>query len=1019
MRNAHPLFTGCRVTFLCCTFGSRGKSFRTPSHKKRNFNKHDGSLDGLPDSEMVLSSDSNSWNAKKYDSTQAEISTEHSQNELEIDRIQENGLNESDESEDPEEISTIQSSGLVEVSDDHHIEAYSYDKDGAPVRPSPKQKDHVQLKPPIPYERENTEIERLVQAYTSMFGSPLEFDLLYLENTSRRGVEHIDADKNITVSEITTKIDMIALLDKLLQNDCDKITAFLCYRKEFVTELELHYCIPILAKQPQFFRAIEKHPDLIGLLTEQLSNLQLGSLDSAAVLLKEVASLYEYTTPPEVLVNFLGQFATHVTSHLFFPDGRPTFVPSIEDLVRQGHKPRPEQLAPVEEFYRQFMQHLLQPALRKSSHLTMSAELEAFVHHMFYAVRLCSIEQALRLLEIFYSSVVANSDARKNVTLDSTEAEGDFVLLDTDRMANLPIIEALDVFLSEHILQLTLEQTARVLFVLIRSGRFDCVFGQVLHAKLQQLETIRLAKAKGIIAQAGQSSNLAEAAQNYGQDVVLRTLGTQLQKAGAQDFAAVFQLIWSLSHVKQQLPEIEAAVWMHLEALLLRSVDPSILVLSPPQISILISSFFNKGFGSDSLWSQFMTYIKLHPKSLSISLRCLVFHSLLTRGLLRSKIHGSNFKIFVHQIQNFGTLLWDFADSLSRDEDNPSAAQRLKIVMNLIMFAHLSGIQNGFATFELANRVRSLLQRSIARKLVGDEPILMVAVTKIVHETLKAEFQTLIKRHGQDSKEIALRQEDLHGWTSFARVLYYLERKMENFTMICPLMVYIYLGRSYLELAPIAAKLSKSDQEPLLDDLTVKRRVLYHQVQEMCKGVDPWTSLMALEVCLVEDYMDDKLLQHLVFKLSAALDNYTLDQVITVGLGLKYFGISADHPFFELFPAVIEMLVDELPEESLLENSNLRVILREQFPTLSFPNRLPTTDVAAKAGSLLHSIEAYELILKRPEARKHIMDYYWIFIAESGAGAVNHAVERVVSPPEQEVKQFLADMPYLTPAISG
>src|SRR3990167_1302481 len=167
---------------------------------------------------------------------------------------------------------------------------------------------------------------------------------------------------------------------------------------------------------------------------------------------------------------------------------------------------------------------------------------------------------------------------------------------------------------------------------------------------------------------------------------------------------------------------------------------------------------------------------------------------------------------------------------------------------------------------------------------------------------------------------------------------------------------------------------------------------------------------MALEICLVEDYMDDKLLNLLVFKLSAALDNYSLDQVITVGLALKYFKLPKEHAFFELFQEVVDVLVAELDEEELFEDSPTLEMIKTEFPDLHFPAKLPKVDLVAKPRSIMHSTQAYELTRDTQGGRDHKTDYYWIFFAETGSGSAQLDSEAVVQLEEQELKQILADV---------
>lgn len=226
---------------------------------------------------------------------------------------------------------------------------------------------------------------------------------------------------------------------------------------------------------------------------------------------------------------------------------------------------------------------------------------------------------------------------------------------------------------------------------------------------------------------------------------------------------------------------------------------------------------------------------------------------------------------------------------------------------------------------------------------------------------------------------MAVRNKELQGWNDFSKILYYFERKMDKFSVVAALFYYIHLGRLHLRIGPLVEQVGRSEPDDFFENLTVKRRVMYWDVLRRVKGIDKDKVLLATQVCFVEDYIDDTLLQNLVFKASSFLDSYTFDQALAVGLCFKYFGLPADDPFFELLAAVLLDLADaDLP---LADQQDYTSIFETHFPTFELPKRPPQAGRQSST-DIISAAEVSRITLERAAGRRQQTksDFYSAFV---------------------------------------
>ena len=73
-------------------------------------------------------------------------------------------------------------------------------------------------------------------------------------------------------------------------------------------------------RNPHLSDFIEDHPDLLELVTEQLSKVDIVTFDSGVAFLEVVTTFYYGTTPASILTNFLKHMGSELPKFMFDTD---------------------------------------------------------------------------------------------------------------------------------------------------------------------------------------------------------------------------------------------------------------------------------------------------------------------------------------------------------------------------------------------------------------------------------------------------------------------------------------------------------------------------------------------------------------------------------------------------------------------------------------------------------------------------------------------------------------------------
>lgn len=799
--------------------------------------------------------------------------------------------------------------------------------------PKPVVRDEPEPTLAVSTEIDNEQIRDHVSYFRSKFGSSWRFDSLYMPVLYRNKVR-VDPDtKNVYIFESSIDIDIFALLAKEIGEDVEKAAAFLCFRKEYVTQIELDYCLKAMLKSESLPEFLELNPEFIDLVVKQLSGVEIVTFDSGSAFFQTVTQFFYGTTPVPVIVNFLKQMGSDFERFLFQQDDVDT-IPPLETLISEGYQPRVDRVSVAIDFVSYFFDHFAKQGLneetRKDKFLTESYELEGFFHKFFQLTPFMSITQALEMLEIYYRKLVKTLPQDKNKGHISAD-DAEYTVVGEDRLSQLPFLDYLDVYFSEHINHLTVQEVAWILFVFVKSGKKDAVLAVKTGQRLLDDENMKLRRGMG-------TDKTEEDLRKQ-----IDTMGPDKMQDIVNEWSITLRLVWSLSKFSKNVQAMEVS-WKVLESRVLRSLSQLKDSISSREIGILISCFYELKQGSDELWSGFLYYSKTHPNHISLSLKCLVYHYMLTRGMLSLESGIAERTEYVrNQIQeNFGQILQLLIDHLTilpKDRDptvpdslgsGPSQTQiRILLVLEQLIFSFLIDLPEAVPISSIPSRdllftaVVQLLKHQEGRRTIGNDPVSLIAliqtVSKIINSSLLAKeyemnrYNQGAKDRGQFYSPVRKGENTLEqDWRDFDRLLYFIERKVDSYSILFPLVVYIYLGKAHLLLQPVMDRLYPEKEDEFFENLKIKRRVMYHTVESKLKSLSKEEALKFLEICRMEEYMDDTVLNYLILKMSTYLDDYSFEQVYSIGLLFRHFGLEWDHPFWALFEEVMDVLAGEM-----------------------------------------------------------------------------------------------------------
>lgn len=120
----------------------------------------------------------------------------------------------------------------------------------------------------IEVESANEAVGNHLQQLRDKYTSSLNFDSLYMPILFRDSVRVDPLTGEIKVFETVVDLHVRDFIERELGSSVERIAAFLCFRKNHITQLELDYCLRTLMKQPSLPAFLETHPDLLELISD-------------------------------------------------------------------------------------------------------------------------------------------------------------------------------------------------------------------------------------------------------------------------------------------------------------------------------------------------------------------------------------------------------------------------------------------------------------------------------------------------------------------------------------------------------------------------------------------------------------------------------------------------------------------------------------------------------------------------------------------------------------------------------
>ena len=147
--------------------------------------------------------------------------------------------------------------------------------------------------------------------------------------------------KNFDQVYLKPGVDILNLITQMIGDDIGKVDAFLRFREETVTQIELTYCISVISSKKNYELILKENPELLSRITELLSKVQIISFEHGLVFFELVSTFYRGCTPNIILMNFLKHASKDLDRWLYDQNDVDSIVP-IDDLLKMRVKPSPD-----------------------------------------------------------------------------------------------------------------------------------------------------------------------------------------------------------------------------------------------------------------------------------------------------------------------------------------------------------------------------------------------------------------------------------------------------------------------------------------------------------------------------------------------------------------------------------------------------------------------------------------------------------------------------------------------------
>lgn len=289
---------------------------------------------------------------------------------------------------------------------------------------------------------------------------------------------------------------MRILLKNMLADDPIKTVAFVRHRNFGITEIELQEVLRILCDQKGLQKArleesrefLKSFPEIYPIINRSISQMTFSSAEKVVYeLFPEISAFLAYTTDTPAVENILRQVKNSLG--IFLDDRNPQkvagFLDFFEDLMKHI-----EALELIESSKKEHKD-------KKKIKWTEGYEFAEFMLNLYQKIPLLSLQEALRLLDIYYERIIMPVFSRVKAELQSKKTshsssrldqeyapEDDGETVDQENMqeifseikSSLPLLEHLDFVFVEYLSKMNHYEACHVLFIFSESGYNNSLF---------------------------------------------------------------------------------------------------------------------------------------------------------------------------------------------------------------------------------------------------------------------------------------------------------------------------------------------------------------------------------------------------------------------------------------------------------------------------------------------------------------------------------------------------------------
>ena len=681
----------------------------------------------------------------------------------------------------------------------------------------------------------------------------------------------------IKIKENIYRYDVGKILDHELKNDILITIGFLRYRNFGLRQKEAEKVLNVFAENKKTVE--NQFPEMLLALSKILENIDFKGIHETTSAFRTVSRVFEYTSDTKVVENFIKT----VNQEFHFFMKKDTFQPARLNILI--------------EFFEDLMKHSQAIALLDDKDLklkfTDGYDFADFMHNFYKTVNSLNLEQCLELLNLYYETVVLTSlkKAEGRVRF-MDDLDPDFEAVFEIKEPRIQLLEFLDVAFDQFIDKIDLFEAVQVIFVYAKSSFTTSIFVQKF-------------------------------ASSY-----LKFVKRELSYA--DDPRMLFKLLWALTR-HETFPN-EFMLWRVIELQILRAGLIPGLDLS--QKVLLFDFFAQKGFGSFEFWELLLKFMfaeiddlrsegALKPSSDRL-ITALLFQAIKFDFLENSEDDFFKDLILKSLRNHAGKVVESIYEQVLIDSDQEISSDQkraLKISSSILAkyWAHFGPKHDYELTTSLINVSKRICRRQNVRKYIEKEISQNLICVIFLMQTFDEDFErrvlsqkAMLDRARQGIRpsqgEIVLKEDDDYGWGDFNRIFYNLVNNKEKLTdhkagseEYAFLLIWLKMGETHLRFWD-SVKTHFHVQDMNLDIMNIKRRVLSHFItEEMIMNSKRARALGLLELTFLAGFegLSHEIELTFQMKFSKAIDSYTFDEIVKIGLMMSRFG-EVTEEFWEL-----------------------------------------------------------------------------------------------------------------------